>query len=228
MPSRPDALGRVCVGALASVLCLAACASPPALTPTPTARPTPSPQVDVVFANVTGAWRRTPVQVGADLVDPSTSACRNALASASAGAEDLETVLVDARGERFLTLVLTGTTKAAVCRVRLADKVPTVLGTSAIDVLETSLDDTEITVAHFALLEDRDAGDPSRTLIVGQIGQRPKKATAGFDNETFVFAAKSSGWYALWWPGRERAATIAAQDAANLVIGSVDQPTKPD
>ena len=137
-------------------------------------------------------------------------------------------MLTDARGEGLLTLVLANTLRAAVCRVQLVDKVPTVLETFAVDKLETSLDDTEITVAHFAVLEDREAGDRTRSLIVGQIGPVPKKVTAAFDDEKYVFAAKAAGWYALWWPGRARAATIAAQDAANLVIGSVAQPTKPD
>ena len=207
---------------------MAACGAPPVVTPSPTARPTPPPQVDVVLANVTGPWRRTPMQVGADIEDPSTTACRAALRSAAAGADALETVLIDARGENLLTLVLADESRAAVCRVRLADRVPTVLGTFAIEKPAAKLGETEITVAHFALLDDRDAGDRSRSLIVGQIGPEPKKATAGFDNETYVFATKSPGWYALWWPGRDRAATIAAQDGRNLVIGSVDQPTKPD
>ena len=48
--------------------------------------------------------------------------------------------------------------------------------------------------------------------------------TAGFDDQIDVDGTMGGGWYAMWWPGKVRAANVPAKDTRRVSIGSAAPP----
>jgi hypothetical protein len=194
----------------------------------PTARPDPSDQPDpgaVVVDQLGGPWRFSPVVVDDAHIAIVSDACA-AEARETLGSDDgdLPTALVDARGERFMTVIMADDLNAIECLARLTDD-----GTSAtvesVDRLSSAavapVEKSAITVASVIHEDDRQGG---RTVAFGRIGPDPDAAKAGFGDNSTVLGSKAEGWWAMWWPGVVRANGFAATDNHDIVIGSAKPP----
>jgi hypothetical protein len=179
----------------------------------------------VVVDQLGGPWRYSPVVVDDAHVAIVSDACAaKARETLGAGAADLPTALVDARGERFVTVIMADDLDAIVCLARLADD-----GASAtvdsVDRLSrrtvAPVEKTAITLASVIHLDDQAGG---RTVAFGRVGPDADAAKAGFGDNSTVLGSNSEGWWAMWWPGTVRANSYAATDTHDLVIGSAKPP----
>ncbi len=189
-----------------------------------TASDQPEPSVGVVDP-LGGPWRAAPILVDnahiAIVSDACAAAAREELGETEA---NLPTALVDARGERFLTAIMADDLNAIECLAHLDEA-----GTSATvdSVARLSMaavapvDKSAITVASVI----HEAGqEGSRTVAFGRIGPLAGAAKVGLTDTSVVLASIELGWWATWWPGELRAASYAAIDSHDLVIGSAEPP----
>ena len=216
---------------LFSAIVLASCGSGG---PTPSAPPGTGPSTpgapdasaaqnpsSLVVDQLGGPWRRSPIFVDdahvAILSDACAAAARSQLGEVEA---NLPTAVVDARGERFATVIMADDLDGIECLARLDPTGASATVDSAVRLSKTAIAPVEgarITVASLVHLDDRTGG---RTVAFGRIGTVPESAKVAFDDNTVVLATDANGWWATWWRGTDRASGYAAVDNHDIVIGS--------
>lgn len=177
----------------------------------------------VPIDQVVGPWRPAPIDLDepqiAIISDACAAAARELLGEAEA---NLPTALVDARGEGLATAILADDLLAIECLARTDGRTATIDSVFRLSATAVALvDESRITVARLVHEDDRDGG---RTVAFGRVGQVPFMVKLGFDDESEIFPSGGEGWWAAWWPGVLRPATISAVDSASLVIGSAKSP----
>ena len=131
-------------------------------------------------------------------------------------------VVTDMRGLGVVIVVFADDKGATGCRVTAGPDGSLHVGFFPVNEDPSkALDEGDVTLG--AMEYQADSTD-ERAIAVGRAGDRAVHVRAGFDDDTYVTAALRDGWYAMWWPGRTRAATITANDNRNVVIGTVDVP----
>jgi hypothetical protein len=184
-----------------------------------TSEPSPAQQT------LLGPWRPAPVTVGEELEANLQAACAEQGSGLGVAVGELPVALVDARGDGRATVVLADEFAAVLCEATIAadglgvtvDLPP---GRLVPDVLDPIADDA-IRITSYVAVDEESA---PRTQILGRVGRQAFEVIAAFDDESEVYAARSNGWFAAWWPGAVDAATIAAVDRQNLVIASAPIP----
>lgn len=179
---------------------------------------------NVVAAQVAGAWRRSPVVLADSQIAIVSDACADAARKTLGEAEaNLPTAVVDARGEGFVTAILSDGDLSIVCAARLAEAGASVDSVDRLSRLTTEPQEgAGVSVVEFERAEDRPGG--GRTIAYGRVGPDPAKVKLTFDDDTTVTAAKGEGWWAAWWPGAPRPAAIAGVDQGSVAIGSARPP----
>jgi hypothetical protein len=229
--------------ALAGALVLAACggtASPvPSGTPRETlgplitqepptdAPPTVAPSDDLVTGLAKGPWRRKPVAAPPSFWSAAAASCR----VGNDFLDDLQPVVVDVRGEERLTIVYAGAAGAAVCWTGIGS----LAGSAALMRLEVPATAADgIDVRYYG----PPPGETSSTLAIGRLGPMSQPANvlgdqnvasviAGFDDETFVWAAFANSWYAMWWPSTDPTDGIATVNGRNEVLATAPTSAAP-
>jgi hypothetical protein len=211
---------------LLALLVVAGCGGPD-VNPSPTVPPaseTPQPSDDV--AALTGPWRPAPVTIGEELEANLAAACiAEAEPDVGVAVDTLPVALVDARGDGRATVILADDFAAVLCETLIAadglgvtvDPGPARLVPDAVDPVEGD----QLRIISYTAIDEASA---PRTQVIGRVGQQAFEVIASFDDESEVYAAKATGWFAAWWPGAVDAATIAAVDRQNLVIASAPIP----
>ena len=183
----------------------------PLETPTPQETPVPSAPVDLAF----GPWRPPPVKPSPAFAAAALAGCRTI---AAVGA--LPLAVLDARGAGFATLVFAATTDASATAVLCHASVGTD-GTARADARPV-IASTAATPPKGGILGLHDIevvnADLQRTVLVGQVVEPVTSVEVNFDDATWKPAAKANGWYAIWWPGQEKALGVAASDNHSIVI----------
>ena len=189
--------------------------------PGPSDRPDPSA---VVVDQLGGPWRVSPIRVDDMHVAIVSDACAaQARETLGDNAANLPTALVDARGERLVTVLMADDLNAIECLAHLDDAgtTATVDSVARLSLLSVApVDGAAITVA--SVTQDEAAG--GRTIAFGRIGPDAHAAKVGFGDNSVVLASSAEGWWALWWPGAVRANSVSAVDSHDLVIGSAKPP----
>jgi hypothetical protein len=169
---------------------------------------------DAVF----GRWRRAPAHPTPAIAQAAESACR---AEAAVGA--LPLVVLDARGEGEVTVVFADAKAASLCHARVAKD-----GTATADARPVAgYPDAAPASQRLGVhdLEIVDSSSGARTVLVGQVGPDVARVAAQFDDATWSNASMAQGWYAMWWPGREPALTVAAvNNRSEAVDGFAPKP----
>lgn len=172
-----------------------------------------------------GPWRSSPLVVDDAHVAIVSDACA-AEARKTLGPDDAElpTALVDARGQRFVTVIMADDLTAIECLATLSDDgasatVDTVSRLSSAAV--APVDKGAISVAS---LTHGDASSGERTVAFGRIGPDADTAKAGFGDKSAALASSAEGWWAMWWPGSLQAVSFSAVDNQGVVIGSAMPP----
>ena len=223
---------RFLVAVLAVLLSVAVASCSLVASPSPSVAPLESSPPGVVesaepissgmpVAELVGAWRAGPLQLGdpqiAVVSDACAAAARDQLGSAEA---DLPTAIVDARGEGYTTAILADQTRAIQCLGRID-----AAGTATIDGIDrlapsavTQVADGKIGLTSLVALDDRDGG---RMYVLGRAGPNATEVDVHLDDKSVVSASIAGGWYAAWWPGHQRATEIDAVDGGSPVVRTV-------
>jgi hypothetical protein len=186
--------------------------------PTPGSSIGPSPGIsDALAMAMAGPWRNASVAVDRGLSSRLDATCR----AAEPAIGDAQQVVVDARGDRQVTLIFADPSEgpAYVCRATVDATTAAEVAVIEIDRPAEPIGDTGIDALLYEQLTDQDG---TRTILVGRIGTRASDSILQFADESFVFGSERGGWYTMWWPGVERALSVAAVDTRNAVIGEVD------
>lgn len=176
------------------------------------ATPIPTPDVtDVALDALFGNWRRAPAHPTPEMAQAAEAACREQGAVAA-----LPLVVLDARGQGEVTLVFAGPKAAAVCHATIARD-----GTATADARPIA-GGVSATPASGKLgghdIEIIDSGSGARTVLVGRVGPDVARVAAQFQDATWSNASMAGGWYAMWWPGRDPALTVAAVDSRSEAL----------
>jgi hypothetical protein len=166
-----------------------------------------SAALDAVF----GRWRRTPAHATPDMTAAAESACRD-----DAAVRDLPLIVVDARGEGEVTLVFAGATQAAVCHAALTRGRAATADARGIQADTAAPPASKKLGAHDLEIVDSTVG--ARSVLVGRVGPDVARVSAQFDDATWSNASMAGGWYAMWWPGRDPALTVAAVDGRSEAV----------
>jgi hypothetical protein len=190
--------------------------SPPDATEAPvgqvTSSPPPTPDVTAVAEDaVFGRWRRAPAHPSPAILHASEQACR-----AQPAAGTLPLLVTDARGEGQLTLVFAGPKAATVCHATVAQDGSATADARAIAGYPDKAPAAQKLGVHDVEIIDATTG--ARTVVVGQVGDGVSRVAAQFDDATWSNASMAGGWYALWWPGRDPALTIAAVNSRSEAV----------
>ena len=178
--------------------------SPPA-----TGTPAPTAVVDLVY----GPWRPAPVKATPAFAAAALGACRTLAVVGT-----LPLAVLDARGAGLATLVFAtaGGSAAVLCHASVdpagtakADARPVVASTATTPPKGGILGLHDIEVVN---------ADLQRTVLVGQVVEPVTSVEVNFDDATWKPASKANGWYAIWWPGQEKALGVAASDNHSIVI----------
>jgi hypothetical protein len=174
-------------------------AAPRAATPRPTADASAAAD-DAVF----GRWRRTPAHPTAEMTTATEAACRSLKPVGT-----LPMVVVDARGEGEVNAVFADARAAVVCHAALsaADVVETVDARPVAGYPASPPGARKLGVHDLRVI---DSTTGARSVLVGQVGEEVARVAAQFDDATWSNASMAGGWYAMWWPGRDKALTVAA------------------
>jgi hypothetical protein len=220
LPRAAVTVAEVSLAALLAAACTAqpdpaVVATPPAdgITPEPgltSPRPTTDPDAaanDAVF----GRWRRTPAHPTGQVVDAAETACRGQDAVG-----DLPLLVVDARGEGEATLVFADPKAAAVCHATLAAGGATTADARPVAGYPDTAPASRKLGAHDLEIVESKGG--ARTVLVGRVGPDVSRVAAQFEDATWSNASLADGWYAMWWPGREPALTVAAVDTRSEAV----------
>jgi hypothetical protein len=183
------------------------------------ATPAATPDLTAVALDaVFGTWRRTPARPSAELTGAAEDACRTEDAVG-----ELPLVVVDARGEGELTLVFASPKAAAVCHAALSQAGEATADARPVAGYPDTPPDSEKLGLHD--LEIVESGVGARTVLVGEVGPDVARVAAQFDDATWSNSTMGGGWYAIWWPGREPALTVAAVNRrSEAVDGFVPKP----
>jgi len=176
------------------------------------------------LGTVTGPWQAQGLPLGDPQIAVISDACATAAREQLGEAEaNLPTALVDARGQGFATAVLADDTRAIECLVEIdgsgASRVDSVIRLAP--SLSKAVTDTAIAIVSLIDAEDREGG---RTLVIGRAGVHATGVTLPFAGGSAVGASVGGGWFAAWWPGHKRPATIDAVDSTGLVLASATPP----
>jgi hypothetical protein len=179
----------------------------------------------VVVDQLGGPWRYSPVILDdAHIAIVSDACAAKARETLGETAANLPTALVDARGEEFVTVIMADDLNAIEC-LALLDDAGASATVDAVDFLSEAavapVDKAAITVASVVAEDDRAGG---RTVSFGRIGPDAAAAKVSFGDASTVLAASANGWWAMWWPGGQRATAFSAVDSHDLVIGSATPP----
>ena len=217
------------LAAMACVTLIGACGStPPSVSPSgqpaasagsiaPEVQPVPDEQL-------ASAWRAEPLTAGnaqtALVSDACAAAARHTLGEPTA---DLPTAVVDVRGERLVTVLMSDDVLAIACLARLAPD-----GTATVDAVDRlaaatfePLDGARITVTQIQR-DDQPGG--GRTIAYGRVGPDGATVKVGFDDKSTVDASVANGWWAAWWPGSRPVAAVASVDGTSVVTATVEAP----
>jgi hypothetical protein len=198
--------------------------APNTVTPGPAASQQSEPSA-VVVDQLGGPWRSSPLVVDDAHVAIVSDACATeARTTVGPDDADLPTALVDARGRRFVTVIMADDLTAIECLATLSDDgasatADMVSRLSAVAV--APVDKGAISVASVIHMDDP-SGD--RTIAFGRIGPDAVAANAGFAGNARVLASSAEGWWAMWWPGSVLASSYSAVDNQGLVIGGATPP----
>lgn len=190
--------------------------------PAESGEPDPS---DPIVGQLMGPWRRSPVILDDSHIAIISDACALVARERLGGVEaDLPTAVVDARGEGLATAILADDLTAIECLVKLDDTASTAT-VQSIDRLSgaatTAVDGTKISIASLVVADDRPGG---RTIAFGRVGPDAEAAKVGFDDATVVLATSATGWWAMWWQGTVKPASVAATDTRDIVVGNTKAP----
>jgi predicted small lipoprotein YifL len=217
---------------VAAIVSLAGCGSDPGPSVAPpggpnasTGAPDGTDPSTVVVDQLGGPWRYSPVILDdAHIAIVSDACAAKARETLGDTAANLPTALVDARGELFVTVIMADDLDAIEC-LALLDDAGTSATVEAVDLLsETAVapvDKAAITIASVVAEDDRSGG---RTVSFGRIGPDAAAAKVSFGDASTVLASSANGWWAMWWPGAQRATGFSAVDTHDLVIGSATAP----
>ena len=183
------------------------------------ATPLPTPDVTAVAEDaVFGQWRRAPAHPTPAITQAAESACRE---QAAVGA--LPLVVLDARGEGEVTVVFADPNAAAVCHAKVVQDGSATADARKVNGYPDPAPASQKLGVHD--LEIIDATSGARTVLVGQVGPDVARVAAQFDDATWSNATMAGGWYAMWWPGREPALTVAAVNSrSEAVDGFAPEP----
>ncbi len=208
-----------------------ACADPePERTPTSTGvqittAPEPSPATSVDDLTLfLGPWRPAPLPVSETMHMAFAAACAEQAAEAGIDAARLSPAVVDARGGGRGIIILGDDRTAVICEARIQpgpaftfDGFTSRLAPGSVGPIA----EDEIDIVGYTA-DDTGGGEGPRTLLYGRVGRLGFEVKIGFDDESEVFASKGADWYAAWWPGAIRPATIAAVDRRSVAVMGVD------
>ena len=176
-----------------------------------------------VVGQLTGIWRRSPVVLDdghiAIISDACAKAARESLGEAAA---NLPTAVVDAQGESFAVAILADDLDAVECLVKL-DETGQTATVDSIDRLSPSATKA-VDADKLSLASLTHESNDTRTVAIGRVGPDVTKVRAGFDDQTFVLAAREAGWWVMWWKGTVKAATFAGVDNRNIARSSLPSP----
>jgi len=208
---------HVMVAAVALVVAACAIPSPsvaPGGTTTADGAATPRPSPDATSAAedaVFGRWRRTPAHPTADMTVAAETACRD-----QPPVGDLPLVVTDARGDGELTLVFASAKAAAVCHATLARSGAATADARKVTRYPAPAPASEKLGIHD--LEVIDSTTGARSVLVGQVAEDVARVSAQFQDATWSHASMADGWYAMWWPGRDPALTVAAVNRRSIAV----------
>ena len=170
-----------------------------------------------------GAFRRSGYPVPPEMLVAAEAACRSATVPPGvAPPGDRPVVVADMRGLGVMLLVLADATGATGCRIEADPSGALAAGLFAVaDDPSAPLSPGDLTLG---AMEYATAGTVQRAIAVGRAGDRAVHVRAGFDDDTYVTASLSGGWYAMWWPGLTKAAVIVAGDNRNEALEALTPP----
>jgi hypothetical protein len=213
-------------------LIIAAC-EPAEVVVAPSPSPSASATVDAssqAEAQLLEPWRPAPLVVPDNLLDSIEFVCKNQEdPDIMAAVADLPVAVVDARGGALASVILADDNVAFECRVKL-EIVGEGLGATILDGptrlvpdSTTPADEDGIRVVSHTRV-DEETG--SRTILIGRVGPKAFSASVGFNDETWIEASKSEGWFYVWWPGNKEPGAIVSADARSVVQQSAPTPEK--
>jgi hypothetical protein len=188
----------------------------PGGTDRPTDQPLATTPQDPTLAAAIGPWRRNPFKADPAFGAPFEAGCRSAEPAIGA----IPRVVLDVRGNGWITLLFADDANAFLCRATLDDPGHP-LEVRHIDVPTATLADNGIDLA---LWTQVDIPPDTYTFAVGRVGPVPADVIGGFVNETFVFATHTNGWWVAWWPPQPKCDGFSAVDGGHLVMGNVKAP----
>jgi hypothetical protein len=215
---------------LAALALLVAGCGPAVTTPSPepsaaSASPEPSAAAERLLLE---PWQPEPLSVQDNVLDAIRFVCANpADTNVKAAIENLPLVLVDARGDSLVSVILADEFVAFECRLKLEMLGSTL--TSTILQPPTRLDPTAIgaveegglrVISHTRV--DEETG--SRTILIGRAGPAASRLVVGFSDQTEVEASLANGWFMAWWPGNDEPSEIVALDSQGLAQASAPEP----
>jgi len=183
----------------------------------------PAATDDLLAEWLHGKFRRAGVPVSPGLEAEAADACR--AVPQPAYVEEIGSrpvVVTDMRGMGVILVEFGDAQGATGCRVEIGDD-----GSMRASFLHLNEDPSvalEEGAVSLGAMDYVDDGIRQRAIAVGRAGARVWKVRAGFDDDTYVTATLRDGWYAMWWPGRIRAAVIVAVDNRNLAMGKLTPP----
>jgi hypothetical protein len=131
-------------------------------------------------------------------------------------------VVSDMRGRGVILLVFADASGASACRVEVGrDAVMRATHFRVDDDPSVPLEEGALTLGAMEYQQD---GTFQRAVAIGRVGDGARFVRAGFTDDTYVTATIRDGWYAMWWPGQERALVVVASDNRNVAMGKVTPP----
>jgi hypothetical protein len=223
-----------CLPVVSLIVLLAGCSATPGPTSTSTApaalssRPgslEPSEPSPVAVHQLAGPWRSSPLVVDDAHVAIVSDACA-AEARTSLGPDeaDLPTALVDARGQRFMTVIMADDLTAIECLATLSEDGASATADLVVRLSAVAVAPVDKGAISIASVTQGDEVGGDRTVAFGRIGPDAEGAKAGFGDASTVLASSAEGWWAMWWPGSAPADSYSAVDNQGLVIGSAKPP----
>ncbi len=185
------------------------------LAPEPSGPPPTLDAAAAADAAALGPWRRGPVQPSPALAAAAENACR-----AQEAVGSLPLAVADARGEGRMVLVFAGPDAAALCHVAVTEDGGTTADARPVAGFETAETPGE---GKLGLRDVEVVNDTAGawTVVVGQVDEAANTVEVSFDADAaWAKTSMRDGWYAIWWPGADRALAVASVDRRNTVIDS--------
>jgi hypothetical protein len=204
---------------------LASASAAPSEPPVPSDPAGQSESSSVVVDQLAGPWRSSPLVVDDAHVAIVSDACA-AEARTSLGPDeaDLPTALVDARGQRFVTVIMADDLTAIECLATLSEDGASATADLVVRLSAVAVAPVDKGTMSVASVTQGDEVGGDRTVAFGRIGPDAEGAKAGFGDASTVLASSAEGWWAMWWPGSAPADSYSAVDNQGLVIASAKPP----